>query len=264
MPTALIVEDEPEANKLLAMLIQLRGYQTLSAFTGREAIQTAQANRPDVVFLDLMLPDINGYEVCKTLKSRKPTCLIPVVIVTARIAEANRTESYVVGADDYVAKPYTPEQIFDSLEQADSWKRLLASPRIEGSISLDGQQGDEVLRRLSQMRSLLLARTNLGAEVASQIETLVRAIWASNDAWRAHHPEADAVTLAYRIDPRAFALSFQGSEGWPAACRSWLATSESHTSTLSIFDRVESSETEGRLVFTKSIEPGPDADAGRE
>ena len=90
MPTALIVEDEPEANQLLSMLVQLRGYRTESAFTGGEALEKVEHGPPDIVFLDLMLPDINGYEVCRRLKTRKATSLIPVVMVTARVAAENR------------------------------------------------------------------------------------------------------------------------------------------------------------------------------
>ena len=121
MPTALIVEDEPEANKLLGMLLRLRGYQTESAFNGRQALELVEKSPPDIIFLDLMLPDLNGYEVCKILKSSKGTSLIPLVIVTARIAAENRIESFCLGADDYIAKPYTPDQIFQALEQAVRW-----------------------------------------------------------------------------------------------------------------------------------------------
>ena len=77
MPTALIVEDEPEANHLLAMLVQLRGYRTDSAYTGGEALEKVRSQPPDIVFLDLMLPDINGYEVCKSIKARRTTSLHP-------------------------------------------------------------------------------------------------------------------------------------------------------------------------------------------
>src|SRR5205807_2528884 len=112
MPTALIVEDEPEANKLLSMLVRLRGYRTESAFTGGEALEKVDQARPDIVLLDLMLPDINGYEVCRALKARRQTHPIPVVMVTARVAAENRVESYRVGANDFVPKPYTPDQIF--------------------------------------------------------------------------------------------------------------------------------------------------------
>ena len=79
MPSALIVEDEPEANHLLAMLVQLRGYRTDSAYTGGEALEKVREQPPDIVFLDLMLPDMNGYEVCRALKTKKATSLIPIV-----------------------------------------------------------------------------------------------------------------------------------------------------------------------------------------
>src|SRR5689334_22299746 len=109
MPTALIVEDEPEANRLLSLLVQLRGYSTESAFTGGQALELAGSRRPDIVFLDLMLPDINGYDVCRALKARRETHPIPVVMVTARVADENRLQSFRVGAHDYVPKPYTPD-----------------------------------------------------------------------------------------------------------------------------------------------------------
>ena len=147
MPTALIVEDEPEANKLLAMLLQLRGYQTESAFRGEEALEKIRQHAPDVVFLDLMLPDMNGYDVCRSLKSSEPASPIPVVIVTARLTAENRIESFEAGADDYIPKPYTPDQIFDSLEQSCAWRDQLDAPRVEGTVPLDLRDNGDTLRR---------------------------------------------------------------------------------------------------------------------
>lgn len=124
MPNALIVEDEPEANRLLSMLVQLRGYRTRSAFTGGEAIAAMEEGESfDVVFLDLMLPDINGFEVCRRIKGRPDSSAVPVVMVTARLAEENRAESAQVGADGFIPKPYTPNQIFDALATADTMRR---------------------------------------------------------------------------------------------------------------------------------------------
>jgi DNA-binding response OmpR family regulator len=128
MPIALIVEDEPEANKLLAMLLQLRGYRTESAFQGAEALEKIRDHAPDVVFLDLMLPDMDGYDVCRSLKSLGQDDPIPVVIVTARLTAENRIESFAVGADDYIPKPYTPDQIFEAIEQSAAWKDQVGLP----------------------------------------------------------------------------------------------------------------------------------------
>lgn len=123
MPTALIVEDEPEANRLLARIVELRGYQARSAFTGSEALAALDGEPFDVVFLDLMLPDTNGFEICRHIKSQPGTRGTPVVMVTARLAEENRARSAEVGADGFIPKPYTPAQIFDALATADSLRK---------------------------------------------------------------------------------------------------------------------------------------------
>src|SRR5262249_26344966 len=138
MPTALIVEDEPEANKLLAMLVQLRGYQTESALDGASAMDHLRRQMPDVIFLDLMLPDGDGYDICRSLKSSRNTSQVPVIIVTARITDENRIESFRAGADDFIPKPYMPEQIFEALDEARAWTAQLESSRIDGEANLGG------------------------------------------------------------------------------------------------------------------------------
>ena len=185
MPTALIVEDEPEANKLLGMLLRLRGYQTESAFTGEEALQLVAKAQPDVIFLDLMLPDINGYEICKILKSSRGTSLIPLVVITARIADENRIESFCIGADDYIAKPYTPHRIFQAVEQAVHWFDQSRSGQIQVSVSFDHGDDGEILRRLGQFRSLVFARTALSLEAVAQLSRVIKEIWCVADEWRA-------------------------------------------------------------------------------
>ena len=161
MPTALIVEDEPEANKLLAMLLQLRGYRTESAYDGAEALEKIRDHAPDVVFLDLMLPDMDGYQVCRSLKTPGGVIEVPVVIVTARLTAENRIESFAAGADDYVPKPYTPDQIFEALEQSAAWKDLLDAPRLDGEVPLDARDDGETLRHLAHLRRLLQARCDM-------------------------------------------------------------------------------------------------------
>src|SRR4051812_13688943 len=166
MPIALIVEDEPEANQLLSMLVQLRGYQTHSAFTGGEALAKVEKVRPDIVFLDLMLPDINGFEVCRALKGNRDTSTIPVVMVTARVAAENRLQGFRAGATDYVPKPYTPDQIFGAMALADAWRARVADGELEGTISLDAAADVAILRDISRLWCLLLERTRLAEDDA--------------------------------------------------------------------------------------------------
>ncbi|MGP0066984.1 MAG: response regulator transcription factor [Isosphaeraceae bacterium] len=217
MPTALIVEDEPEANKLLAMLLQLRGYETISAFRGDEALEKIRENAPDVVFLDLMLPDMNGYDVCRSLKSSGIESLIPVVIVTARLAAENRIQSFEAGADDYIPKPYTPDQVFDALKQSCAWKDELDSPRVEGEVALDLRDDGETLRRLARLRRLVQVRGLLGPDDIDRISAAIRELWSSFDNWSRRRRLDRVATLNYAMTSEALTLIIHDEAGWLAA-----------------------------------------------
>lgn len=214
MPTALIVEDEAQANKLLSMLVQLRGYTTESALSGTEALEKVRDRVPDVVFLDLMLPDLDGYEVCRALKSSGTTNQVPIVIVTVRLAAENRIESFHAGADDYVPKPYTPDQIFEALAQANARKHEGATPWIEGQVVLDARDDGETLRRLARLRGSLLASGGLDRDAIDRISTAVRAIWSSVDGWARCSGLDRVATLAYALSPDELVLTVHDEAGW--------------------------------------------------
>jgi CheY-like chemotaxis protein len=214
MPTALIVEDEPEANRLLAMLVELRGFRTNSVFTGSDALASVERHAPDIVFLDLMLPDVNGYEVCKALKSRKATTLIPVVMVTARVAVENRILSYRVGADQYVPKPYTPDQIFRAIEDAGDWARQVECRGVAGEVPFRSRDDGESLRKLAQLRSLLLARTPLDEEATRRLHDACSQLWAAADAWGRKHATADVAALDFSAREDRVELNLRDLSGW--------------------------------------------------
>ncbi len=252
MPTALIVEDEPEANKLLGMLLRLRGYQTESAFTGEEALQLVAKAQPDVIFLDLMLPDINGYEICKILKSSRGTSLIPLVVITARIADENRIESFCIGADDYIAKPYTPHRIFQAVEQALHWFDQSRSGQIQVSISFDHGDDGEILRRLGQFRSLVFARTALSLEAVAQLSRVIKEIWCVADELARGCPGDHITTLTYTITAERLVLEFRDAAGWLGRVP---ILAEDPTSEVSIagFDHVAIDESDHSVRFVKDL-----------
>ena len=252
MPTALIVEDEPEANKLLGMLLRLRGYRTESAFSGKEALQLVEKCPPDIIFLDLMLPDLNGYEICKVLKSSKGTSLIPLVIVTARIAAENRIESFCLGADDYIAKPYTPDQIFQSVEEALRWLDQSRSGQIQGEVIFDHSDDGEILRRLGQLRSLIFARTALDLEETIQIGRAIKEIWCLADEWAQGFPDDPITTLVYTLTADRLTLVFHQVSGWVgrlSALEDSPASSLSHAG----FDRVHTDDSGHTITMTKDL-----------
>jgi len=252
MPTALIVDDEPEANKLLGMLLRLRGYRTESAFTGKEALQLVAKAQPDIIFLDLMLPDLNGYEICKILKSSRGTSLIPLVIITARLADENRIESFCIGADDYIAKPYTPGRIFQAVEEAVRWFDQSRSGQIQASISFDQSDDGEILRRLGQFRSLVFARTALSLEAVAQISRAIKEIWSVADEWARNYHGDHITTLTYTLTAQRLVLEFRDAAGWLGKVP---ILAEDPTSELSIagFDHVAIDESDRSVRFVKDF-----------
>jgi len=254
MPTALIVEDEPEANKLLAMLVRLRGYSTESAYSGSEALEKVRNRVPDVVFLDLMLPDLDGYDVCRALKSSGTTSQVPVVIVTARIAAENRIESFRAGADDYVPKPYTPDQIFEALDQSNAIRLEMVAPQIEGEVVLDGRDDGETLRRLARLRGLLIARSGLEPEAIDRISAAIRAIWSSVDQWSRRSGLDRVATLAFALSPESLSLTVHDEGGWLASTD---GLAQGPTSTIladARFDQIESDHEARCLRLVKRFE----------
>jgi DNA-binding response OmpR family regulator len=255
MPHALIVEDEPEANKLLAMLVQLRGYRTESAFNGQEALAKIEHEPPDVVFLDLMLPDVNGYEICQSVKARKATTLIPVVMVTARVAVENRIQSYVLGADSYVAKTYTPEQIYQALDEAEDWRRNLDAYASHGAFVLGSRDEGETLRNLAKLRSLLLARTTLEADEVARLGGLLIGIAGEADNWGQKCGVSQVATFAYRTLDDHVELTVRDLNGWLSDdCE---APDERWASELdeARVDRVESYPSLGSITLIKHFPP---------
>lgn len=107
----LVVEDESDIAALVAFQLTHAGFRVRTAATGREALRAVEAEPPDLVVLDLMLPELSGIEVLKTLRSRKETRNTPVIVLTARGEERDRLEGFELGADDYVAKPFSPKEL---------------------------------------------------------------------------------------------------------------------------------------------------------
>ena len=112
MPTRiLIVEDDPDIAQLVARYLDKAGFTTERAASGREALQTITERPPDLVVLDLMLPHMDGLEVCRLLRAHDATSGIPVIMLTARAEESERIVGLELGADDYLAKPFSPNEL---------------------------------------------------------------------------------------------------------------------------------------------------------
>jgi DNA-binding response OmpR family regulator len=109
--TILIVDDEPDAVELIEFNLRGAGFRTATAMAGDEALKKARDILPDLIVLDLMLPEVEGLEVCKILRRDPATSNVPVVMLTAKAAEVDRILGLELGADDYVTKPFSPREL---------------------------------------------------------------------------------------------------------------------------------------------------------
>jgi two-component system phosphate regulon response regulator PhoB len=107
----LVVDDEPEAVELVEFNLKQAGFTVVTAADGADALNKARASSPNLVVLDLMLPEINGLEVCKMLRRDAATAAVPIIMLTAKAAEIDRVLGLELGADDYITKPFSPREL---------------------------------------------------------------------------------------------------------------------------------------------------------
>ena len=107
----LIVEDEPDIRELVVHHLKREGYLVSAASSGEEALRQVQAAPPDLVLLDLMMPAMDGLEVCRRLRQDPATVSLPIVMLTAKGDEVDRVLGLEIGADDYVVKPFSPKEL---------------------------------------------------------------------------------------------------------------------------------------------------------
>lgn len=176
----LVVDDEPDILKLLEYNLKRSGFQAILAKDGPEAIEAARANRPDLVLLDIMLPDMEGTEVLRRLKSMETTASIPVIMLTAKGEEVDKIVGFELGAEDYITKPFSPRELIlrvkavlkrtaerpEPVEAAVSFNELIVDLS-RHKVSVSGKPVElsstefRLLTELMQAKGRVLTRDNL-------------------------------------------------------------------------------------------------------
>ena len=123
--TILVVDDEARNVRLVEAILAPRGYTVVTAYNGEEALQQVQSQRPDLILLDVMMPGMNGFEVCRSLKDNADTCLIPVVIMTALGQTEDRIKGIEAGADDFLTKPVNRDELLARIRTSLRLKRAI-------------------------------------------------------------------------------------------------------------------------------------------
>jgi DNA-binding response OmpR family regulator len=205
----LVVDDEPMVRDVLARYLSLEGFEVSEAADGRAALERIAEHDPDLVVLDLMLPEIDGYEVLRHLRASAPT---PVIMLTARGEETDRVVGLELGADDYITKPFSPREVVARVRAV--LRRTNEAPSLDGVLEFDDIVIDRG-RRVLMVRGELVATTrkefDLLTFLASRPSTTFTRVQLLEEVWDfAWGGDSSTVTVHIRrlrekveIDPSA-------------------------------------------------------------
>ena len=107
----LVVEDDPSASRLVEYALEQEGYQVITASDGLEGLTKAQNEHPDLIVLDVMLPGLDGYDICQQLRQKSETAELPILMLSAKARQEDKATGLKIGADDYLTKPADPSVI---------------------------------------------------------------------------------------------------------------------------------------------------------
>jgi len=167
--TILIVEDEKDIVKMLEYNLKKEGFNTLSAMDGEDALDMATRRHPDLILLDLMLPGMDGLEVCKKLRQEAKTSLLPVIMLTAKSQEADKIVGLELGADDYLTKPFSPRELIARIKAV--LRRVKEKDKTPEVIKL----GDLIIDSAQVMVTVKGKPVELTAKEFELLKTLVKA-----------------------------------------------------------------------------------------
>ena len=216
--SVLIVDDEPNIIGTVGPLLRANGYDVLSATTGRAALDAVNRHAPDLIVLDLGLPDMDGVDVCVAVRQ---SSAVPILVLSARGAEGDKVRALDAGADDYVTKPFGAEELLAriraSLRRVDSLSPA-SEPIVRGGLVIDRERfrvlrdGDEV--RLTPKEFELLAYLAQHPGRVLTHRAILKAIWGPHAADQPQHLRVLVGSLRKKIEPNPASPKYILTEPW--------------------------------------------------
>ena len=214
----LIVDDEPNIIGTVAPLLRGRGYDVATATSGRAALEMVQRIKPDLIVLDLGLPDMDGIEVCRQVRQ---SLTIPIVVLSARGAEGDKVRALDAGADDYVTKPFGAEELLAriraTLRRVES-PSAPSGPIVRGDLVIDRERfrvlrdGEEVRLTPKEFELLTLLAQQPGRVLTHR--AILKAVWGPHAGDQPEHLRVLVGSLRKKIEPNASTPRYILTEPW--------------------------------------------------
>lgn len=218
-PRILLVDDEIAIQRAVGPLLQTHGYQVEIASAGQAAVRLAADHAPDLIVLDLGLPDLDGTEVCRRIRE---TSAVPIIVLSARGGEADKVRALDLGADDFVTKPFGPEELLARIRVA--LRRVTSDAQPQqgqlraGDLTIDYDRrrvvrgGDEI--RLTPKEFELLSLLARHHDRVLTHRAILRAVWGPNAVNQPEHLWALVAQLRKKIEPDPATPKYLLSEPW--------------------------------------------------
>ena len=214
----LIVDDEPNILGTVAPLLRTRGYEVFSAMSGRVGFESVDRDKPDLIVLDLGLPDMDGVDVCRQIRE---TTNVPVLVLSARGAEGDKVGALDAGADDYVTKPFGAEELLARIRAA--LRRVEApsppsEPIVRGDLTIDRERfrvlrnGEEVRLTPKEFELLSFLAQHPGRVLTHR--AILKAIWGPNAVDQPEHLRVLVGALRKKIEPDPSSPKYILTEPW--------------------------------------------------
>jgi len=214
----LIVDDEPNIVATVAPLLRARGYEVFSAMSGRAGLESVDRDKPDLIVLDLGLPDVDGVDVCRQIRE---TTNVPILVLSARGAEGDKVGALDSGADDYVTKPFGAEELLPRIRAA--LRRVEApsppsEPIVRGDLVIDRERfrvlrnGEEVRLTPKEFELLTFLAQHPGRVLTHR--AILKAIWGVNAVDQPEHLRVLVGALRKKIEPNPSTPKYILTEPW--------------------------------------------------
>jgi two-component system KDP operon response regulator KdpE len=214
----LVVDDEPNILATLVPLLRSRGYEVFTAMSGRAALETVEREKPDLVVLDLGLPDIDGVDLCRQVRDAGN---VPIVVLSARGAEGDKVRALDVGADDYVTKPFGSEELLARIRAALRRSELPSPPSepiVRGALVIDRERfrvlrdGEELRLTPKEFELLTYLAQHPGRVLTHR--AILKAIWGPNAVDQPEHLRVLIGALRKKVEINPSSPQYILTEPW--------------------------------------------------